>query len=672
MPRPYLLGIFDRHTLRAPRRNRCQALRRLALQPVLEDMEPRIAPATHVWSGAADNLWSNPANWDGAVQAGDDLVFPVGGSLASANDFAAGTSFHSITIAGPGYSITGNPIGLTGPISATYGSGTSADHLDTALSAGSGAVAVASGGELDLNGALSGSVGITKTGNGVLRLTAANTFNGPTNVNAGQLQLDNSAALGSSASSVTVALFAGVQLDGGVTVGNPLSIGGDGPGFAAGALIGFSGNNTWSGPMTLTANATIRADHNAGLALTNSLADGGAGYDLTLNNDPSGIVSLSGTDALSGKVNVLSGTLADETAVSLDAPTTAVNVSSGATLKLDFVGAGLSVSVQIAGTGVNGLGALRSTKAAYINGPVVLMDNTTIGVDSGLLSLNGPIFSMGSNVLTKVGPGLLEINGPSMFYSPTLVSAGTLQVNGSMPSSIQVGSGAILSGSGFIETVTTTGGTVAPGLFGPSILAVNALQLDPTGRYNAKLWGNVSGSGYDQTVTWSSVNLNGASLNLWLGDGYVPGRGDSLVLIKNNGGNPVSGTFAGLPEGTTISLGAGKSFHITYQGGGGNDVVLNWVQDSTATLSSTSNPAVIGQSLTFTATVSAASGTPTGSVSFHDGASAFGPINLDVNGQASFLFPGGMSLGIHPLSLSYAGDSSDAPSTSSVLSQVAG
>ena len=49
--------------------------------------------------------------------------------------------------------------------------------------------------------------------------------------------------------------------------------------------------------------------------------------------------------------------------------------------------------------------------------------------------------------------------------------------------------------------------------------------------------------------------------------------GTSFTLIKNNGSNPVSGTFAGLPEGAMFTVGS-SIFRITYHGGGGNDVVL--------------------------------------------------------------------------------------------------
>jgi hypothetical protein len=66
------------------------------------------------------------------------------------------------------------------------------------------------------------------------------------------------------------------------------------------------------------------------------------------------------------------------------------------------------------------------------------------------------------------------------------------------------------------------------------------------------------------------VALSGA-LNLSMG--YTPAAGDGFVILTNDGTDAVIGTFAGMPEGTTMSLG-GLNFHITYHGGDGNDVAL--------------------------------------------------------------------------------------------------
>src|SRR5205085_700669 len=82
----------------------------------------------------------------------------------------------------------------------------------------------------------------------------------------------------------------------------------------------------------------------------------------------------------------------------------------------------------------------------------------------------------------------------------------------------------------------------------------------------------------------------------------APAPGDHFIIVNNDDADPVSGTFAGLPEGGVFSVG-GAHFSITYQGGDGNDVVLTFLADTTNALASSVNPSVYGQSVTFTATV---------------------------------------------------------------------
>ena len=48
-----------------------------------------------------------------------------------------------------------------------------------------------------------------------------------------------------------------------------------------------------------------------------------------------------------------------------------------------------------------------------------------------------------------------------------------------------------------------------------------------------------------------------------------PAPDQTATVIDNTGGEPITGTFGGLPEGATID-----GYRITYRGGDGNDVVL--------------------------------------------------------------------------------------------------
>src|SRR5205814_7346045 len=97
-------------------------------------------------------------------------------------------------------------------------------------------------------------------------------------------------------------------------------------------------------------------------------------------------------------------------------------------------------------------------------------------------------------------------------------------------------------------------------------------------------------------------------------------------------------------------------------------------QAATTTVVASSAPtSVFGQSLTFTATVSsAAAGTPTGTVTFRDGANTLGTGTLSVvNGQDRATFSPGtpLAVGSHTITAVYGGDANFAGSTSAPLTQ---
>jgi RHS repeat-associated protein len=90
---------------------------------------------------------------------------------------------------------------------------------------------------------------------------------------------------------------------------------------------------------------------------------------------------------------------------------------------------------------------------------------------------------------------------------------------------------------------------------------------------------------------------------------------------------------------------------------------------SSTAVTSSVNPAVWGQSITFTATVtSGSSGTPSGTVTFLDGTATLGTGNLDASAQA-FYTSASLPVGSHTITAQYAGDTNFAGSTSSGLTQ---
>lgn len=78
---------------------------------------------------------------------------------------------------------------------------------------------------------------------------------------------------------------------------------------------------------------------------------------------------------------------------------------------------------------------------------------------------------------------------------------------------------------------------------------------------------------------------------------------------------------------------------------------------TTTTVTSSQNPSIVGQLVTFTATVTSGAGTPSGNVQFFDGATPIGgPVALNGSGQAT-VNTAGLTAATHAITANYAGAS---------------
>jgi autotransporter-associated beta strand protein len=164
------------------------------------------------WKGDKSNLWSD-ANWSPDATGGTsstlasdaDVVFSVTGvspqnqntvldidatiSSLTVNDSATVTisGSHSLSIAG-----TGPTTGIT----INSGAGLTTINSNLALSGSSQTMAVNNAAGLLINGVVSGTIGLTKTGAGTVTLAGTNTYTGATTINAGTLNAKAAGALG--------------------------------------------------------------------------------------------------------------------------------------------------------------------------------------------------------------------------------------------------------------------------------------------------------------------------------------------------------------------------------------------------------------------------------------------------------------------------------------------
>jgi streptogramin lyase len=130
----------------------------------------------------------------------------------------------------------------------------------------------------------------------------------------------------------------------------------------------------------------------------------------------------------------------------------------------------------------------------------------------------------------------------------------------------------------------------------------------------------------------------------------APGAGAPTGTVTFKDGNVILGTFAVGANGTAtfttrFTTGSGHAITASYSGdanftassqGLTEQVNAPTSQATTTALAASANPAVMGQAVTFTATVRgpAGGGTPTGTVTFFVGNTVVARVTLDANGQA--------------------------------------
>jgi autotransporter-associated beta strand protein len=211
----------------------------------------------------------------------------------------------------------------------------------------------------------------------------------------------------------------------------------------------------------------------------------------------------------------------------------------------------------------------------YLKGPINLNGkNLTFDIASTSEAQVQAVIS-GSGALLKSSPGTLVLFSNNTYTGSTTLNGGTLEIDGTQPASPVVLNAGTLTGKGTVGTITSTG-SGGPGsiVLNPSgtvnIITCSNVSLNAATTFTANLIGPNTGV-YNQLNVHGSVTLNNATLSV--SPGFTPAVGEIFIIIANDGADPVSGTFSGLPEGTIFSAG-GLLFQISYAGFDGNDVVL--------------------------------------------------------------------------------------------------
>ncbi len=586
---------------RIPRPTRLSASRRNRRTPLfLEALESRLAPATDVWTGAAaaaglpspDASWSNPQNWVGnaAPNPGDDLVFASApASLASNNDFAPGTSFHSIAIAGNGYTITGNAVQLQAGLTTTNTVGGSTPAVNTValpltLAAGQTFTSTNAGTDLVLTGSLdnggnlwtvtgSGAVlfagpsiggagGLTKKGAGLLILQDANpdTFTGTTTVNAGSLIL-----YGQSGNAIVGDLVIGngfggakadvVRLAAGGQIANTSSVTVNSSG-----LLDLNGFNETIGPLTLSAGnvSTGKGTLILNGDVTTLAASATASISGKLSLGPAGTTTRTFTIANgdAGPDLYVSAKVSGPDGVEL------IKTGSGS-LKLTgdntYVGQTLVAHGKLEAASANALGGTGGTTTVNAGGILDYVNptaNSTYTFAAEPITLNGGKLEGSGSSATLVVPGPITLAADSVV---TEDSGTTLSLTGKVTGP----AGFTKTGSGAVRLIH------ANDYVGATVVNQGVLYLDNAqalGATGAASGTTVTGSGTlflegGRTYAPEALTLSGqggeAALhsegsNTWTGSVYL--AASSNMNVSHGATLTVSGPISG-PATSTFTAG---------------------------------------------------------------------------------------------------------------------
>ncbi len=561
------------------------------------------------WKTGATTGVATPTN---AAATGDALFFNTSAITTLNNDLSsatfAGFTFNSGASA---YTIGGNAFTLGGNIT---NNSTNLQTFNNAITTTTNYTVTTKtgGGNVTLAGDISGSGGkFTLAGAGTtwgtLTLSGNNSFTGGLDTsNHGVIRLTNSNAAGTGGiliGNYTSTDTARLELSGGITVGNTVTLGGR-TGTAIG-ILNVTGNNALTGALNnQTGGGSNNIQSDAGLL---TLGTAGANWNSTVTNR-SFTFSGAGNIAVVGNIRTSGVTVTKTGAGTLTFSGTGANSYTGLTSvndgELDLGKTGVLAVVGNLTVGDN-VGAANSAILKLLSSNQIATTSAVILNSDGRIALNSfantvaSLTSAGGNITSTTAGGNLTSTAAPAFsgigntigvgatvtssISATLAASGTLAVNGTLASGLDVATGATLSGSGTISGVTTfSDGTLTPGTAGAAgtlttaALTFNAgsilsfdLGLDTATSDRVDVTsGNLSfaGSTTLNLNNLGTIGVSGGTYTLFSVAGTTSGIGNIAVsaldgyssAISQSGNNVIlTLTTAAIPEPSTCVALAG-------------------------------------------------------------------------------------------------------------------
>lgn len=533
--------------------------------------------------GSASRINSDAGTltFSGAI-SGSGLGLTVGGSGNTAIQSAIGIGSGRLTKDGSGTltltasnAFSGNTLISAGSL--VLGNGSTIGSINGTIT-NNGALFYNRSDNITQSGLISGSGSVTKQGAGSLTLSSANTYTGATTISAGAVVAASDTALGTTAGSTTVSSGATLELSGGITSAENITISGSGVGGGGAIRSLGNGDNTLTGNITLGGNARINVD--APIGSPTALANWGTD-DLTVEPSVTTIgfysqtattMTMNGTPALGSTLGafLVGGDWSSIANFGLQMSVTGANNSLPFTLEFydsDFAiartytgstdGIGSSPGVVLLTLSSIGSGVMTNVSGIQFTWNSTEPINTTlssfVSVPTSGLAVSGNV-SAGANVLTvgsaAAGSGTVA-NGMSL---TGVISGSGGTYGGTATSIVKDGAGAVyLSGNNtFTGDVRILDGLLNV-IFGASTNALGVgsdLFISSFGTLGVNGNASVSsfqgaGEGDSGNVLFSGnsiLTVNGAGKTMTMagnidGDGGLRVAGNSSTLVTLTGDN---------------------------------------------------------------------------------------------------------------------------------------
>ena len=447
---------------------------------------------------AADN-WATLTGAGSTITVADGIVVASDGGALGA--ITAGTTVEALgTLEIANVDIGTEAINLDGGMLAASG-GTAGVVGGTVTLDASSTIDVAGGDALTINGAIGQSaalLGFTKSGDGRLTLTVANTYTGTTSIAAGTLELSGAGELGTGAGATTLdAATAVLELDG-VTLTEDVEITVAGASILADTASTIDGAST----ITLTANGTLGTVADAQTLTVDAMITGGGDLTITGGGAAAMVEIGDGGNDYTGATNITAGILAT-TAVDVLDSSSGVDVGTGTTLDLS----GNDQQVQA----VSGDGDVTTTTTAELD-------------VAGTSTFDGTL--TGANLALRASGGTLTLtNGASDYGGQTNIDSGaTIRIEAA---------GALGASAGVDDTGMAAGGTLELGYTtGTSNEDLNLAGTGVGGTEGALKGTETATFGGEITLAagGATINVDGTGpVVLTISGDIVDGAGDALT-----------------------------------------------------------------------------------------------------------------------------------------------